>query len=56
MYSRDFASAFFGGIIKGKLGDASGFLSGDYLQTLNHPRNTLKKPKIHAIYKTIIPT
>lgn len=45
MNSCDFVSALFGGIIEGKLGNASGFLSGDYLQTLNYPWNTLKKPK-----------
>lgn len=42
--SCDFAPTDFGGVIKGELGDASGFLSGDYLQTLNHPCDALKKP------------
>lgn len=52
----DFVSALFCGIIEGKLGNTSGFFSGNYLQTLNYPCNTLKKPKTHAIYKTAIPT
>lgn len=54
--SCDFVSALFGGIIEGKLGNASGFLSGDDLQTLNYPRDTLTKPKAHGIHKTAILT
>lgn len=49
--SCDFLPALFGGIIEGKLGNAPGLLSGDYLQTLNYPGNTLKKPKTHAVYE-----
>lgn len=38
----DFAPPLFGGVIKGKLGNAAWFLSGDDLQTLNHARYTLQ--------------
>lgn len=53
--SCDFVSALFGGIIEGKLGDASGLFSGYNLQTLDHSCNALKKPKICIIHKTAIP-
>ena len=37
----DFTSFVPGRIIKSIFGNPAGFLSGDYLETLHHPRNTL---------------